>query len=166
MFFRRAEAATVSSALFIPSVYKAQENLSLLDTPKFRGERNNNPGNLRNSPEYTWIGEIGSDAQGFVVFDTAENGLRALGKDLLTKAARGLNTIEEIVAVYAPSFENDVQAYIRALEKFTGFGRGQLLQLTDSRVLITLMEGIVRHENGRMIYPDSLLARGAERALS
>lgn len=44
------------------------------------GERNNNPGNLKGNDK--WQGMIGKDKQGHVIFDTIENGIRALKKNL------------------------------------------------------------------------------------
>ena len=57
------------------------------------GIRNNNPGNLR-----PYEGELYSGSSdikdNFIVFDTAENGLRGLARDIQTKVNRKLNTID------------------------------------------------------------------------
>ena len=51
-----------------------------------RGIRNNNPGNIDYNPRNDWAGQIGLELKvgnstpRFARFDTAENGIRALGK--------------------------------------------------------------------------------------
>src|SRR3990172_1913650 len=44
-----------------------------------RGLRNNNPGNIKWNKANDWVGQTGKDEKGFVIFDTPENGIRALG---------------------------------------------------------------------------------------
>ena len=80
-------------------------------TPESLSYRNNNPGNLRPSSE-PWQGQIGIN-QNFVVFDTYENGLRAL-KISLINAATGKSrvynpsdSLYDFFARYAPASDNN-----------------------------------------------------------
>lgn len=130
------------------------------------GERNNNPGNIRFDPGWTWRGQTGKDNNGFVIFDYVENGIRAIGKDLLTKNSRGINTISAIISVYAPPSENNTGAYIDALSAFTGFNKNAKLNLTNRSVMFILVKGIIKHENGRVSYSDAIIYDGVDRALS
>jgi hypothetical protein len=113
-------------------------------TPK--GLRNNNPGNLRYVASIQWNGQIGDDGTGFAVFDTAENGVRALGHQLQTYSRRGLNTVNEIISTYAPSNENFTGAYISAVAGELGINPDQGFDV--SALLPGLVAAIIHHENG------------------
>ena len=60
-------------------------------TPTSLSKRNNNPGNIKAGSQ-PWQGQVGVDSRGFVIFDSYENGIRAL-KIILTNAATGQSTI-------------------------------------------------------------------------
>jgi phosphoenolpyruvate carboxylase len=73
----------------------------------------NNPGNIEKDIRWTWQGEMpGQKAGDKLVFDTLENGSRAMIKDLLTKVNSGVDTINEIITKYAPPSENPTAKYI------------------------------------------------------
>jgi hypothetical protein len=109
-----------------------------------RGFRNNNPGNLRYGVR--WLGVIGQDADGYAIFDTLENGIRAMGVDLLTKIARGLNTPAAIIQVYAPPSDNNpTDTYITKVAEWSGLDPNQTLTRAD---MPTLAEAMIRFENG------------------
>ena len=76
-----------------------------------RGYRNNNPGNLRYIAKNPWQGQIGND-NGYGIYDTPQNGTRALGHQLRAYGDRGLNTVKLIISTWAPSSDNDTIAYI------------------------------------------------------
>lgn len=91
--------------------------------------RNHNPGNLRSSPFQVGTGN------GFAIFYNDATGWFALSWDLWKKARgetrtglNGENTIEDLIRVYAPSRENDTDAYIIAVEKWSGFFRSTQLK--------------------------------------
>jgi hypothetical protein len=74
--------------------------------------RNNNPGNLRPSIE-PWQGQIGVDSNHFVIFDSYDNGIRAL-KMSLFNAATGKSRIYhpsdslyDFFDRYAPTSDNN-----------------------------------------------------------
>lgn len=128
-----------------------------------RGERNNNPGNLRPG-NYTWQGQTGV-ADNFVVFSDAVYGIRAIAKDLMTKYARGLDTVQKIISVYAPPSENLTGAYVASVAQAIGVGANSPLNLGDAHTLFGFVKAIIRHENGRVSYSDELIARGVNMAL-
>jgi len=120
--------------------------------PTSRGIRNNNPGNIDWNRNNNWVGQLGIE-QGvsnprFARFDTMENGVRALGRNLLTYFGRGLDTVAEIIGRWAPTNENNTSAYASAVARELGVGVNQRLNLRDENILTKLATAIIRHENG------------------
>lgn len=109
------------------------------------GLRNNNPGNIR--PGDNWQGMIGTNG-GFVVFKDIAYGIRAMATDLGNDMRlKGLNTIRKLVTEYAPPSENDTAAYIRSMERYTGFTADQALPATQA-TLLRLIRGHMNVELG------------------
>lgn len=96
-----------------------------------------------------WKGLKGQRESGFLVFDTVENGLRAGFINLYnTYFKRGRNTIGTIIPIYAPEKDKSkVESYMNFLQKFTGFGRNQVIQGPDQVLL--LARGIIQFEAGK-----------------
>lgn len=135
-----------------------------------RGFRNKNPGNLRPlSGGKVWSGQVGIDYQGstagYIIFDSFENGIRAMARDLKVKAARGLNTIAKILPVYAPSADNNnVQAYIESVESYSGVDRDTVLTAAE---LLPVVMAMARHELGAASFalvPEKDFVAGVARA--
>lgn len=122
----------------------------MVDTP--RGIRNNNPGNIDWSSANNWVGQLGRETgvtnPRFVRFDTIENGIRALSKNLLTYFGRGLDTVREIISTWAPPNENNTSAYVNAVARELGVSPDQSLNLRDANTLEGLTTAIIKHENG------------------
>lgn len=118
-----------------------------------RGFRNNNPGNLKAGTP--WKGAVGVDRAGFAIFDTMANGVRALGMDLTAKMNRGLNTISEILDVYAPASENPTATYKAKLAEWVGVGIHDPL---NGHHLPNLIDGIIRFENGKRLDQNTIYA--------
>jgi hypothetical protein len=133
-----------------------------------RGEKNCNPGNLREYPgdPTAWKGERATDDDPeFEEFETPEDGIRALGKVLLAYQRKyGIRTIRGIINRYAPSTENDTESYINAVSLRVGVDSRDLIDLSDRRVLRDLVEAIIHHENGRISYADTVIDEGVKRA--
>ena len=71
----------------------------------------NNLGNIRVSSSYKWHGQIG-EKNGFVVFDSLENGLRALLMLLFNYYRKHkCYNVDQITARYAPASENNLGRY-------------------------------------------------------
>jgi len=113
------------------------------------GIRSNNPGNLRPGKQ-KWLGELNADPRGYCVFVSAEMGIRAMMKNLLTYQRKyGLRTVETIISRWAPGSENDTESYIRQVEAQTGIRRALPISLQNPDTLMALTKAIIRHENGK-----------------
>lgn len=128
-----------------------------------RAERNNNPGNLNYAGQTGAVLEDGSNAR-FAKFGSTAEGVSALARQLQRYGDRGLDTISKIINKYAPSSENNTQAYIDALSKRLGVSGDQKLDLNDSSTLTGLIKGIARHEAGSDYLSDSDLMTGLSMA--
>lgn len=128
-----------------------------------RGVRNANPGNIRKSKDQ-WEGAIGDDGA-FVIFDSPESGVRALGKNLLSYGRQGYDSIEKIINRWAPPNENDTQAYIDSVVAATGIPATQSLDLSDPDTLSSLAQAISFHETGSRYDPE-VYQQGVARALN
>jgi hypothetical protein len=123
-----------------------------------KGIRNNNPGNLRYVAAIQWKGITGQDATGYATFDTAEDGVRAMGHNLRSYIARGLLTVTQIISTWAPSSENDTAAYIADVAGRLGVDPDQPLNVG---YIGALAVAITYHENGSNPYGDDAVAAWA-----
>lgn len=124
------------------------------------GIRNNNPGNLRYVPSIKWKGQIGEN-KGFAVFDSVENGVRAMAIDLRTKiVTKKLNTLNKYIPIYAPPFENDTTAYINHVSRNTGIGANQAIDYSND--IFKLVKAHISIENGTAgkMVTDSIINAG------
>jgi len=135
------------------------EFLRLMKKDRPRGARNNNPGNLNYAGQAGAHLESGKGAR-FAAFDSMQDGVAALARQLQLYGGRGTDTIDEIVKTYAPGADgNDVAAYVQALTGSTGFKAGQHLNMTDPTVLSALIRGIVNQEgNGAYVSNQDILS--------
>ena len=131
-------------------------------TGRTRAERNNNPGNLEFRGQAGAVPESGSGR--FAKFGTQAEGVAALVKQLQRYGSRGLDTLEEIIGTYAPSSENNTQAYVAALSKRLGVGGSDQLDLSDSNTLAQLVRGISTHEAGSNYLSDQDVMSGLQMA--
>lgn len=98
-----------------------------------RSWRNNNPGNLRNSPFSIRHGSLG-EAGGFAVFPSEDAGWRALLSLLRGPTFQGL-TLDRMIARYAPPDENDTPAYRDFIENRLGVSEEtRLSELSSSQI--------------------------------
>jgi hypothetical protein len=125
-----------------------------------RGERNNNPGNIRLS-SVKWQGEISGQDTAFATFATPEDGIRALAKLLRNyQTKNGLNTVRGIINRYAPPVENNTSAYVAAVAAAVGVAPDDQIDTGNPTTLNALVNAIIRHENGRNVYAASTVAAG------
>ncbi len=117
-----------------------------------RGERNNNPGNIRKGPAWQGLAADQSGDMAFAVFTTPEYGIRALGKLLQNYQSQGFNTVRAVINKYAPSNENNTGAYINAVASALHVAPDSPIDLNDPATLVALTNAIIQHENGRNIY--------------
>ncbi|WP_347270349.1 hypothetical protein [Rhizorhabdus histidinilytica] len=91
----------------------------------------NNPGAIRFDPANNWQGQVGQE-NGFVRFDTPENGQRAHRKLIANQIKAGFDTPIAWANRYAPAGDgnNDPQAYARAVADGLGIGVNDKIPLT------------------------------------
>jgi hypothetical protein len=131
------------------------ESIGITFMKSTRGERNNNPGNIRISP-INWQGKIGGADRSFETFADPRAGIRALAVNLRTyQNVHGLNTVRQLVTRWAPATENDTGAYVRAVAAAMGVGPDDAINLAERQTLADLVTAIIKHENGRVIYAAS-----------
>lgn len=135
-----------------------------------RGVRNRNPGNIDHNPANSWKGELKVDPaieKRFARFDTAENGIRALCKVLITyQRKHGLKTVKAIISRWAPSVENNTTAYVQSVEaKIPGHKPGAEVDLSQLATIKAFAVAIIAHENANYAYPEEVLVEGVRRAL-
>lgn len=130
-----------------------------------RGERNNNPGNIRIS-SVRWQGEVTGKDKSFCSFSSPTMGIRALARVLLTYYRKyKLDTVACIIDRWAPTVENDTEAYVKSCCVQMCVDKDTPLKLTSYATLKSLVIAIIKHENGRIIYPDSIISDGVSLAL-
>jgi len=113
-----------------------------------RGLRNNNPLNIRHNAD-VFQGEIKGNDKSFKTFSSMPYGYRAAFVTLATYNARGWNTIEKIIARWAPPSENNTEKYIANVEKWSGVPRGKELTAADGADYIMIVAAMSFMENGR-----------------
>lgn len=125
-----------------------------------RGVRNNNPGNIMKGGD-NWQGEVQGNDPRYATFATPEAGIRAMGKTLLTyQEKHGLNSVEAIIARWAPATENNTAAYVATVAKEMGVKPDAALNLRDGDTLAKLTRAMIRVENGNQPYSDQQIATG------
>lgn len=129
---------------------------SILNTA--RGIRNNNPGNIeRGTDAWQGMSEDQSSDERFIVFDGPEWGIRAIARILMSYNRRGVDTLQEVLATWAPPSENNTNAYIASVSQQTGIVPDRVLSPSDYPAVIA---ALIRHENGSNPYSDELINRG------
>lgn len=128
-------------------------------TKQPRGIRNNNPGNIEwGSPWQGLRPESERTDNRFAQFKDPVFGIRALACVLITyqdkrKAEDGsrIDSIAEIIGRWAPPFENDSDAYANSVAALVdGIGPDdEVIDVHNFDHLRPIVEGIIRHENGR-----------------
>jgi hypothetical protein len=162
------ERTTAAQKAAAPKVQKALEQgyaewmLNDKGEP-IRGLRNNNPGNIKFSPNSPWKGSV-RDANGnyvndgeFVQFDTPEAGIRAMTMNLLSYDNRGINTIRGIVNNWSTT---DRGSYTKFLSEQLGVKPDDVVNVKDPAVMQQLVRGIIQMENGKVPYDPKQIETG------
>ncbi|WP_163826877.1 structural protein [Proteus vulgaris] len=117
-----------------------------------RGERNNNPGNIRHGSKWQGLSAQQTDKD-FCQFVSPEYGIRAIYKLLQTYQKKyELNTVESIIDRYAPPNENNTTGYINRAAKDIGVSVNEPIDVTSKPVAIALATAIVGVELGYQPY--------------
>lgn len=113
-----------------------------------RGIRNNNPGNIRISPN-NWLGKVpvNQNTDGaFEQFTARIYGVRAMVKLIQNYISQGNNTIQKIISKWAPASENPTQAYISFVSQRTGINPNAVIGANAN--LQPIVSAISEKENG------------------
>ncbi len=132
-----------------------------------RGIRNNNPGNIERGAKWQGLA-VRSDMTPeqrretrFCVFRAPSWGIRALVKIVKTYERKySLDTVQDIINRWAPPVENDTSSYVDQVAEALGVEQHEPLDLGDRRTMTTLVEAIIRHENGCQPYSDATINAG------
>ncbi|MBI6215999.1 structural protein [Proteus sp. DFP240708] len=121
-----------------------------------RGERNNNPGNIRHGSKWQGL-SIEQTDKDFCQFISPEYGIRAIYKLLQTYQKKyGLNTIKTIINRYAPPNENNTAGYIIRASKEIGIEEDNPINTQLKNVAIPLAVVIVNIELGYQPYSEKV----------
>jgi len=125
-----------------------------------RGIRNNNPGNIRrNEDPWQGLAERQGDVE-FFTFKSSIYGIRTLARTLITyQDKHNLRSIRQIINRWAPSVENNTNAYVRAVAADTGLDADQPLDMHRFDHLLPLAKAIIHHENGQQPYTDTQITK-------
>ncbi len=102
-----------------------------------RGDRNNNPGNIKYGPYAAAHGATGADAGGFAIFPTRTVGEKAMA-NLLHDSYRGL-TLQQIADKWA---EHPGPAYVQSMARATGLTANSIPDLNDVAMVAKIMRGM------------------------
>ncbi len=115
---------------------------------KSRGLRNNNPLNIRKNAEQ-FQGEFKGKDKSFKTFSSLPYGYRAGFIILGTYLSQGLNTVEKIIAHWAPPTENDTESYISHVERWSGVPKNKVLTASSGADFILIVAAMSFVENGQ-----------------
>ena len=114
-----------------------------------RGLRNNNPGNIRIS-NIRFKGEIHpSTDESFKQFESMAYGYRAMIKILKYYYNHyNLRTVEQMIHRWAPTIENNTDAYILCVCREIGLPTNGEVYVDDEELMCNLVAAMSRVENG------------------
>lgn len=142
-----------------------------MDPKTSRGYRNRNPGNLNYIPRGGWRGQIGMEparpgmTPRFGLYDSHENGIRAIVCQLRRYQERGKVTLRQMISTWAPpSDNNDTAAYWGALSRKTGIAVDSHFPMDNRLALTKLVTAIIEQECGGNPYTPEIIAAGIDAA--
>lgn len=116
-----------------------------------RGLTCNNPMNIMMTQKL-WQGEIRptlDPEHRLCTFDSMQSGIRAGTKVLLAYyRLHGLKTIHTILSRYAPSSENNTEAYADDVCRRIGAQPDEEINLEDQGEMVALVKAMIHHEQG------------------
>lgn len=117
-----------------------------------RGLRNNNPLNIRHNRNNRWQGtyEQQTDPE-FVRFASMQFGIRAGFIILRNYIKAGHKDVASIISRWAPSVENNTEAYIRHVCEMANLSPFQELRFDDKTTMVALVGAMIRVECGKPV---------------
>lgn len=113
-----------------------------------RAWRNNNPGNIEYGAFAKSQGAVGSDGR-FAVFPSYEAGRQAKAALIFESPSYRDKTIMQAIARYAPSFENNTQAYANAVARAAGVSVGTPMNQLSASQREAVLDAMERVEGFR-----------------
>lgn len=141
-------------------------NTTLFDQPRNNalGLRNHNPVNLRSASNET--GKVFAGKSGtFSRFGSDEDGLAAASRQLFLYGDRGKHSLQDVIKTFAPSSENNVDAYIQDVARDSGFKPGENIDLHSPDVLKRLLPAMIKHEQGTQPFSQKEIDTGIHDAI-
>ncbi|KAB1458355.1 structural protein [Vibrio panuliri] len=125
---------------------------------KPRGFRNNNPLNIDFNNANNWSGQVGIETgvsnPRFAKFSSMEYGVRAAAKLIQNYMRRyNLKTVSAIINRWAPSIENDTNAYAEHVASKLGVSPYAPILESD---IPELLYHMIKHENGQYLDRDTV----------
>ena len=126
-----------------------QSNGTIIDVDLPRGLRMNNPGNIRISAT-KWNGEVIPSAdKSFKQFESMPYGYRAMLKLIRNyRILYELDTIRKIISRLAPPNENNTDAYVNFVSKYTGYQPDTVINVYKREQMVIIAAAITLQENG------------------
>jgi len=125
-------------------IYVGNDGIVYEFTGGSRAWRNNNPGNLEYGVFTRNNGAIGTDGR-FAIFPDTATGFNAMANLLSTSSYQKL-TIADAINRYAPPSENNVENYLKSIERQTGFSRSTPMSNLSKDNLLQLAKAMAKHE--------------------
>lgn len=128
-----------------------------------RGIRNNNPLNIRIGN--VWLGEVEHPSDpSFEQFVSMQYGVRAACV-LLRRYIRHYKrtNIRSIIAAWAPSYENNTEAYVEAVSRYMEISPDDIIKYEDKDTICHLVQAMCQVENGQPI-SDDIISKGYDMA--
>lgn len=131
-------------------------------TGQTRGERNNNPGNIRKSRD-PWQGlDDPPDDGAFFRFKEMYWGVRAMARILINYQDKsGIHTIRDAIAKWAPPNDgNNTESYIRTVSERSGIKHDDLIDFHHHEHIKPIIVAMIHVECGGLVLPDAVIDRG------
>lgn len=108
----------------------------------------NNPGNIRPS-ENKWVGEVGK-ANGFIIFESMEYGIRALMHSIITNLIERKKTLREWIHSYAPEADKNLpNAYTSFVAAKTGYNPDRIITTLTPEGIKKIADAMALQENSK-----------------
>lgn len=115
-----------------------------------RGIRNNNPLNIRKGNDWQGERKPQTDAE-FEEFVDIEHGLRAAIIIVKNYMAKRIDTPTAIISRWAPSSENNTQAYINYVKQRTQINMTERFKFTNKARVCLLLWAMAQYECGVIV---------------
>lgn len=166
-------AALVGAVLFLTPRNALESDTMKRSSELPRGIRNNNPGNIRHGDNWQGMAAEQPD-RSFITFVNPVYGFRAMTKILQSYRRRGVTTVADIIATWAPpvgrdpetgeTYGNHTAAYVQAVASRTGLKPEQNVDLSNRPLVVDLLAAMTLQENGQQPYSLTTIREGYDLA--